>query len=170
MKAPTADRLLQLARELSGGSMTPEMQRELGRLLHTAASWQSNPLRRLLPKHAPTETYAEHDAAMILRELLREREHMPDGDLVELALRVLHLSRGDRDLIAMRGRIIEKLEDRSSARSVPQITPAMWRAGWSAYADWLRIAYRYGQPSDSQVDAGVEMAITAMRLAGADHG
>ena len=51
------------------------------------------------------------DVADTLRELLGERSHRTDGDLKTLAERCLHLSRGDRDLIAMRGKIIERLQD-----------------------------------------------------------
>ena len=51
------------------------------------------------------------DVADTLRLLLRERDHRTDGNLMELAGRCLHLSRGDRDLIDMRGKIIERLQD-----------------------------------------------------------
>ncbi len=52
------------------------------------------------------------DVADTLRLLLDERNHRTDGDLKTLAARCLHLSRGDRDLIAMRGALIEKLQQR----------------------------------------------------------
>ncbi|MFZ6696792.1 hypothetical protein ACO0J1_13580 [Stenotrophomonas acidaminiphila] len=52
------------------------------------------------------------DVADTLRLLLDERNHRTDGDLRTLAARCLHLSRGDRDLIAMRGALIEKLQQR----------------------------------------------------------
>lgn len=52
-----------------------------------------------------------------LRLLLDERNHRMDGDLKTLAERCLHLSREDRDLIAMRGLLIEKLQQRRAADS-----------------------------------------------------
>ncbi|QRD62679.1 hypothetical protein H8Z72_22600 (plasmid) [Xanthomonas citri pv. citri] len=52
-------------------------------------------------------------AETTLRELLAERNHRTDGDLLTLAERCLHLSRGDRDLIALRKTIIDRLKLRS---------------------------------------------------------
>ncbi|MGV6483205.1 hypothetical protein ACTUVJ_000245 [Stenotrophomonas indicatrix] len=48
--------------------------------------------------------------ADVLRELLTERQHRTDGSLMELAERCRHLSRGDRDCIALRGTLITELE------------------------------------------------------------
>lgn len=50
-----------------------------------------------------------------LRTLLAERGHRTDGDVTALAARCLHLSRGDRDLIAMRGSLIDDLTERKQA-------------------------------------------------------
>lgn len=50
------------------------------------------------------------DVSETLRTLLQERNHRTDGDLQALADRCLHLSRGDKDLIAMRGSLIAELE------------------------------------------------------------
>lgn len=67
----------------------------------------------------PVQAMDPEGVADVLRELLGERNHRTDGDLVTLAKRCRHLSRGDRDLIAMRGTLIEKLMQRTdSAQAV----------------------------------------------------
>ncbi len=87
------------------------------------------------------------DVAGTLRLLLDERNHRTDGDLKTLAARCLHLSRGDRDLIAMRGALIEKLQQRI-AKDSPQGGSEAWREGWAlAYSGPSRL---YGDDGELQ--------------------
>ena len=88
------------------------------------------------------------DVAGKLRLLLDERNHRTDGDLKTLAARCLHLSRGDRDLIAMRGALIEKLQQRIAKDSPKGGSDALD----ATRLDWLDAngftAYRQIDPID----------------------
>ena len=102
------------------------------------------------------------DVAGVLRELLKERNHRTDGDLVDLAHRCLHLSRGDRDLIDGRARLTQELKERlgqaqpkdvidggpelyyiQETRSFVGNSPMWWGANGSGYTTRLDEAGRY---------------------------
>lgn len=52
---------------------------------------------------------AQDAVAEVLRELLTERQHRTDGDLLTLADRCRHLSRGDKSCISMQRKLIDEL-------------------------------------------------------------
>ena len=95
------------------------------------------------------------DVAGTLRLLLNERNYRTDGDLQTLADRCLHLSREDRDVIAMRGTVIEKLQQRI-AKDSP-------KGGSEAREHWLdRMADIEGRPRPEPEPDEVEEVIACL--------
>lgn len=78
--------------------------------------------------------------ADVLRELLTERQHRTDGSLMELAERCRHLSRGDRDCIALRGTLITELE--AQAVDLGEFRPMVdeFRRNWANYGRTMTAA------------------------------
>ncbi len=164
-------RLLELARDLNSGLLHEDGQKALGNLLADAALWPGNPLSGLSPAGAVAEE-KYGDVLDLLQLLLKERGHRTDGDMVSLAVRCLHLSRGDVDLQSLQAQIIGRLKSKHAGDVVNTVTPAMWDAGQSAFARWVTRAYADGRPDEPAREEGVRLAIAAMEAAaaGGNHG